>query len=187
MAEMGSQSYRRYLQGDDQGMVELVREYKDGLMLYLNSLVGDLHVAEDLAEDTFVKLAVKKPPDRGGASFRTWLYAMGRHRAIDWMRRNRHRRELSLEELQELAADGESLEESYLREEQKIAVHRAMGKLKEDYRQILWLVYFEGFAVKDAAWVMGKSAHGGETLIYRARRALKEILEQEGIHDVEER
>ena len=186
MAERGSESYRRYLEGDDQGMAELVRDYKDGLILYLNSIVRNIHTAEDLTEDTFVKLAVKKPPDRGGASFRTWLYAMGRHQAIDWLRRTRRRPELSLEELRELTADQAGLEADYLREERKIAVHRAMGQLKKEYRQILWLVYFEGFAVKDAAWVMGKSAHAGETLIYRARQALKQILEQEGFsHDEE--
>ena len=55
-----------------------------------------------------------------------------------------------------------------------------MGRLKPDYRQVLWLVYFEQFSMKEAARVMGKSVHSVETLAWRARQALREILEQEG-------
>ena len=45
---------------------------------------------------------------------------------------------------------------------------------------MLWLVYFEGFSCREAAGVMGKSVHAVETLSYRARQALKTLLEQEG-------
>ena len=45
---------------------------------------------------------------------------------------------------------------------------------------MLWLVYFEGFSCREAAGIMGKSVHGAETLAYRARLALKALLEQEG-------
>ena len=57
----GESSYRRFLAGDDSGMVELVRDFKDGLMLYLSSYTGDISTAEDCVQDTFIKLAVKKP------------------------------------------------------------------------------------------------------------------------------
>ena len=95
-------------------------------------------------------------------------------------------KELTLEEsfarLDELVARMESsdisLEESYIRDEERIAVHRALGKLPGDYRQILWLVYFEDMQVRDAAAVMGRSVHAAETLIYRARRRMKEELEK---------
>jgi DNA-directed RNA polymerase specialized sigma24 family protein len=71
----GARNYRRFLEGDDDGLVEIVREYKDGLMLFLNTYVRNITVAEDLAEDTFVRLVTKKPSFRGTSSFRTWLYA----------------------------------------------------------------------------------------------------------------
>ena len=57
----GASSYRRFLEGDSNGIVEIIRDYKDGLILYLNGIVQNLYVAEDLTEDTFVKLVVKKP------------------------------------------------------------------------------------------------------------------------------
>ena len=54
------------------------------------------------------------------------------------------------------------------------------GKLKPEYHQVLWLTYFEGFSNKEVALIMKKSVHNIETLVYRARRAIKEELEKEG-------
>ena len=53
----GASSYRRFLEGDDDGIVEIIRDYKDGLILFLNRYVNNIHIAEELAEDTFFKEA----------------------------------------------------------------------------------------------------------------------------------
>ena len=177
----GASSYRRFRDdGDESGLVEIIRDYKDGLILYLNSFVGNIHTAEELAEDTFVLLGIKKPKDKGKGSFRTWLYTIGRNVAIDYLRRNSKTTEISIDECSELVSEEQDLELSYIQEERKITVHRAMRKLKSEYRQILWLIYFEGFSNKEAAAVMKKSVHNVETLVYRARRSLKSQLEMEG-------
>ena len=178
--DSGSQSYRRFLAGDDSGLAEIIRDYGDGLILYLNSIVNRLSEAELLAEDTFVRLAVKKPRDNGKGSFRTWLYAIGRNIAIDHLRKQRRQKTVPLEDAEQWQYEQQALEEAYIREEGRIRVHRAMEALKPEYRQVLWLVYFEGFSCREAAGIMGKSVHGAETLAYRARLALKALLEQEG-------
>lgn len=174
----GASSYRRFLDGDESGLVEIIRDYKDGLILYLNSFTGNIRLAEELAEDTFVKLGIKRPKDKGKGSFRTWLYAIGRNIAVDYLRRRR--KEVSVEEFQELAAEEADLERAYLRQEQKVELHRALKRLKPEYRQILWLTYFDGCANKEAAAILGKSVHSVETLVYRARLALKSELVKEG-------
>ena len=176
--ERGTQSYERFLAGDESGLAEIIRDYSDGLILYLNSFVNQISTAELLAEDTFVRLAVKKPRDRRKGSFRTWLYAIGRNIAIDHLRRQKRQNTVPLEEAWQ--SEQQALEEAYIREEGRIRVHRAMAALKPEYRQVLWLVYFEGFSCREAAGVMGKSVHAVETLSYRARLALKTLLEQEG-------
>ena len=175
----GASSYRRFRdEGDESGLAEIIRDYKDGLIFYLNSFVGDIRLAEELALDTFVLLGVKKPKDKGKGSFKTWLYTIGRNLAIDRLRKDARQETLPLDP--ELPGEEESLEAAYLREERKIAVHRALRKLKPEYRQILWLIYFEGFSNREAAAVMKKSVHTVETLVYRARRSLKSQLETEG-------
>lgn len=84
----GASSYRRFLEGDEDGFIEIVRDYKDGLMLYINSFTNNIHIAEELTEETFVKLALKKPRDSKKSSFKTWLYTIGRNTAIDYLRKN---------------------------------------------------------------------------------------------------
>ena len=59
--DAGAESYRRFLEGEEDAMLEIVREYNDGLVLYLNSFVNNISVADELAEDTFVRLGLKKP------------------------------------------------------------------------------------------------------------------------------
>ena len=47
----GASSYRRFLDGDDKGLAEIVRDYRDGLILYLNGVVNNISVAEELMEE----------------------------------------------------------------------------------------------------------------------------------------
>ena len=76
------------------------------------------------------------------------------------------------------------LEEEYLRTEQNAAVRRCMKGLKAEHTQALWLVYFEGFSYADAAKIMKKTKKQFDSLIFRARTALKAELIKEGItHD----
>ncbi|MBR5263719.1 MAG: RNA polymerase sigma factor, partial [Clostridia bacterium] len=83
----GESSYRRFLQGDRSGFEEIVRTYRDGLILYLYGYVSDFHLAEDLCEDTFFRLLVKKPRFDGRSTFKSWLYAIGKNLALDHLRR----------------------------------------------------------------------------------------------------
>lgn len=174
----GESSYRRYLKGDDIGLENLIRDYKNGLILYLNSFVRNLRVAEELCEDTFVKLAVKKPRFSGKSSFKTFLYAIGRNVALDYLKKQKSY--APSEEIDEISAETESLEAAYIKEERKAQVHRALGKLKPEYAQVLWLTYFEELSNKETAAIMKKSVHAVETLVYRARNALGDELVKEG-------
>ena len=177
----GASSYRRFRDnGDDRGLDEIIIEYSDGLMLYLTSIVGNIHTAEELAEDTFVLLGTKKPKFRGKSSFRTWLYAIGRNIAFDYLRKSSKHKSVSIDEATELADDECALEAAYIRKEEQIIVHRAMRRLKPEYQQVLWLVYFEELSNKDAARIMKKSVRSVESLLYRARKSLRSQLEMEG-------
>ncbi len=178
--DKGTQWYAQYLDGDEQGFVEIVRTYRDGLMVYINGFVHNLSLAEELTEDVFVKLGTKKPKNKGGSHFKTWLYTIARHLAIDHLRKTARARTVSLDGCADMADEQESLERTYFRRERDVTVHRAMDRLKSEYRQALWLVYFEGFSYQQIAKIMRKSVHSIETLVYRARRSLKAELEKEG-------
>ena len=153
----GASSYRRFREdGDESGLVEIIRDYKDGLILYLNSFVGNIHTAEELAEDTFVLIGIKKPKDKAKSSFKTWLYTIGRNVAIDYLRRSSKHANISIDDCPELFSEEQNLEKAYIKEERKITLHHSLEKLKSEYRQVLWLVYFEEFSTKQVAAVMKK-------------------------------
>ena len=177
--DQGLDSYRRFLQGDDSGLAEIIRAYKDGLILYLNGFVGDLTVAEELTEDTFVKLAIKRPHFSQRAAFKTWLYAIGRNVAIDHLRRGK-KSAIPLEDTALVPDEEADLERAYIQRDDRILLHRCMKKLKQEYRQVLWLTYFEGFSYQQIARILRKTTHSVETLAYRARIALKNKLKEEG-------
>jgi RNA polymerase sigma-70 factor (ECF subfamily) len=181
--ENGACSYRRFLEGDESGIVEIVREYRDGLMLYLNGFVRNIHTAEDLAEDTFVKLVAKRPRYDERYSFRTWLYTIGRNTALDELRRRKRRTETGLEKAEDLPSDEESVERAYLKQEERILLYRAMDRLREEYRQVLYLHYIEGLRNEETARIMRKNRRQVENLLYRAKTALRGELEKEGIFD----
>ena len=105
---------------------------------------------------------------------------MGRNRAIDYLRHKKRRQEVSLETCADDAATSNSVEEWYFREEKRRAVRLALRRLKPEYRQVLWLVYFEDFSYKQVAKVMKKKVHAVEVLAGRARKALSEELRKEG-------
>lgn len=181
--DKGAESYRRFLAGDDRGLAELVEAYKDGLILYLNGYVNNIFAAEELAEDTFFRLIVKKPRFSGKSSFKTWLYAIGRNVAVDELRR--HRRCIPAADVEECRRETQCMEEAYLGEERRRVVHRALSALSPDYRAVVWLVYFEGFSGREAAVILKKSDRQIRNLLYRAKQALRAKLEQEGIFDEE--
>ena len=120
----GNIIYRRYLSGDDEAFVEIIKEYKDGLILYLNNFINDIYIAEELAEDTFVKLGIKKPKNTEKASFKTWLYIIGRNIAIDYLRKKAKLKEVSINNNMKL--EKESLEQIYIKKENKLIIHKAM-------------------------------------------------------------
>ncbi len=177
----GASSYRRFREdGDENGLVEIIKEYRDGLVFYINSFVKNISVAEELAEDTFVLLGTKKPKDKGKGCFKTWLYTIGRNIALNYLRKNSRITEVCDFENQNLDLASETVENLYLQEQRKVILHRAISCLRPEYSQILWLIYFEDFSCGQAARVMKKSVHNIETLVYRARKALKKQLESEG-------
>ena len=85
-----------------------------------------------------------------------------------------------MDDIEDYLKDEHDLEKMYIIEERKIAVHKALRKLKAEYRQVLYLIYFEGFSNSEAASAMKKSKHQLENLVYRARMSLRSELDKEG-------
>ena len=179
--DKGAEFYEMYLGGDDEGFYGIVREYYDGLTMYINGIVGDFFRAEELADDTLFKLAASRPRFGKKSSFKTWLYSIGRNVALDSLRREPVR---GPEQLADAADVSESPEETYIADERKKQLYRALDKLDPGYREVLWLSYFEDMTPDAISAVTGKKRNYVYQQISRAKQALRTELEKEGFEYV---
>lgn len=177
--DTGADSYRRFLEGDETALVEVIAQYRLGLQNYINSIVNNLSAAEDLTEETFVKLLIKRPKNKSTASFKTWLYTIGRNTALDWMRKNPRGRDIPIDEIINVASEEEQFLQMYIKDEEKRAVHDALEGINPDYKNVLTLFYFEDFTVEEIAKIIKKSKKNTSVLLHRARKSLKNQLEKE--------
>ncbi len=82
----GAASYRRFIDGDQEAFGEIVDLYRENLIFFIHRYVNDLDTAEDLAEDAFVELIVHPERFEGKSSLKTFLFAIARNKAVDWLR-----------------------------------------------------------------------------------------------------
>ncbi len=175
----GDSSYRRFLDGDENAFVEIVDDYRESLIFFLYRYVGDLHAAEDLAEDVFVEVLLHPKRFRFQCALKTWLFTIGRNKAVDFLRKTSRLQVVPLDEA-ERVAEVSDLEDALLDSEEKRVLNQALGEISEDYRMALHLVYFEELSHEEAANVMKKNRKQMENLVYRGKQSLRKILEREG-------
>ena len=172
-------AYRRYLLGDEAGAEQLVRKYGDALKSYIDGFIHDSHESEDLMIEAFSQLFAKERPIEGEGSFKAYLYKIARHLAL--RHKQKHRLVfLCLDELDFEPRSDSLAETAMLRSERDRQLYDALEKLKAEYREALYLVYFEEMSYRNSAAVMNKSEGQITKLIHRGKQSLKAILEQEG-------
>jgi RNA polymerase sigma-70 factor (ECF subfamily) len=181
----GAENYRRFLEGDNEGLKGLVDDYYKGLCLYLNLFMHNLDDAEEIAEETLYILITERPAFDGRSGFKTWLYAIGRNTAIRYIRKRS--RETTVPEHFDVESTDVSnkAEQEVLKRERDRLLRKGLENLREDYRQVLWLRYYEEMDTKSIAGVMHKTVHSVEHLLRRAKDALRKELGKEGITDAE--
>jgi len=175
------EAYEAFCAGEQSAFDELMLRHQQGLVSFLTGYVRSPETAEDLAEDTFVELLLHKGRFRGQSSFKTYLFSVARHKALDHLRREKRRPALSLEELKERGGDVASPEAFYLAGEQAEEIAQAIETIPREYREVLRLLYLEQLSYDEAARVMRKNMKQVSNLAYRARQALKNSLGREAI------
>ncbi len=176
----GASSYRRFLDGDESAFDEIMKELFDNLLFFIDRYVHDIHTAEDIAIDTFSDLLVNKHRYNFKVSLKTYLFMLGRSRALNYIKHRKVIDFVELSEANEVFGDQAALEDMILADERKRLVNRALRRLPEDMRVVIHLIYFEDLSYHEAAKVMKKNPKQVDNLLYRAKKELRIILGKDG-------
>ena len=175
----GAGSYRRFLNGDESAVGEIMEELFYGLVFFVDRYVHDVHTAEDIALDVMSDLFVYKRRYDFSVPLKTYVFMLGRSRALDELKHRRVKTLVGLEEAADVSDEREDLLEKVIANERRRKVDEAVSKLPEDMRTAVHLVYFEDMSYNDAAKVMKKNAKQIDNLLYRAKNELKSELSEE--------
>ena len=150
-------------------VVELYERTLDEVYRYATRLTGgDRPFADEIVQETYLQL-LRGPAPRDGADI-GWLIVACRHRFLDALKRDRRRTDRELRALEKPAAAPEPGGEAT----------DALGALPVDYRVVLVLRYVDGLSVSEIATEIGRSRRATESLLARARAALRDRLTKGG-------
>ncbi len=177
--------------GEPKAFEELVRRYERELFGYLCQYLGDLQMAEDAFQSTFLQVHLKCDQFDPERRFRPWLYAVATNQAIDSQRRNRRHRNISLD--RQFATDGDGDRAGSLAEivagenpdpddamqaaERREKMRRAVESLPDNLRQVLMLVYYQGLKYREAADILDIPVGTVKSRLHTAVRKLEFYLD----------
>lgn len=158
-------------------LTKLYGEMARPLLSYALGFTGEIHSAEDIVSETFVR-ATEHCIVRNALPARAWFYKVARNVALDRFKRKGLSGGCELPEIID-ESDETNPEAAALREEDVRELMRAVDKLPELYRTVLVLREYEGFSYAEIAGITGVSLDNVKVLLYRAKRKLRDIYRRE--------
>ncbi len=167
------------LDGDQNAFANLVRKYQKPIHALAWRKVGDFHIAEEITQDTFLKVYQKLATLEDPRCFGGWLYRIAARQCNAWLRKKR----IQMQSLDD--TDNHLLEKmtysSYIAEEKRQAsvaaqrdvVHKLLARLQESERTVVTLHYFGEMTCEEISRFLGVSASTVKSRLRRARLRLK--------------
>ena len=164
--------------GDEEAFAVLVRRWEDQVFAFLLHMLGNREEAEDLAQDTFLRLYDRADRYRSEGLFRSWLFRIAGNLARSALRRRRVLRWVRFEPATHDRIDTEAGPDAALeRDEVRKAVREAIARLPWRQRQAVVLKRFRGLSYREIADALDTTVPAVESLMQRAVSALRRELE----------
>ncbi|MHB1022804.1 MAG: RNA polymerase sigma factor [Acidobacteriaceae bacterium] len=183
-AQQENAAIARGLKRQDPALLEqLIEQYQHRLLRYLLFLTGKREVAEDLFQETWMRVLVRGGQYNGKARFDTWLFTIARNLVIDLSRK---RTTLSLDALNETSEDERPFEvassdpspfDQFQSSESSAQVAQALLQLEANYREVLVLRFHEELSLEEIATVTHAPLSTVKSRLYRGMAALKPRME----------
>jgi RNA polymerase sigma-70 factor (ECF subfamily) len=170
------------LAGSEEASRELVARYATPAVNFVFRLVHDRALAEDLAQEGFLRVFQRLKTYDPERKFSSWFFQVLRNVAIDYLRVHRLQTS-SLDELTDAGfqapeADGTSSSPERLAEQEGLAraMEGALGRIRPEYREVVVLRYQEGLTHPEIAEILGLPSGTVKTYLHRARKELAVLL-----------
>jgi RNA polymerase sigma-70 factor, ECF subfamily len=160
---------------------KILYAYEKPIFSYVYRLVRQKEEAEDLTQETFVKLYQHIDAVDVEKNFRAWVYKIATNTVYDWLRKKQKRQELFIIDdpnVQYETIDTQTPYQDMQRVERAKDVEAALEKVRPVYRAVLLLFYWQGFGYTEIAHVLSLPLNTVKTYLYRAKHALKQELAQ---------
>ena len=165
----------RTCNGDTDSFTELCRRYYPAMVAIAHSIIGDRHLAEDAAQQTFAKAVRKMTQLKNKTKFAAWLAAICRNVALN-VAHNRERLQ-STEELSMVAAKSHENDVTD-------TVKEALNKLAASAKEVIFLRYYDGMTYEQISAVLGISEQAINGRLRRAKKKLEKYLRHTGFGEV---
>ena len=173
----------RFQNGDEQAYIELANRYRDRLMSFVYRFVNDQVIAEDIVQDTLVKLFTHKHYYRNIAKFSTWIYTIAGNLAKTELRKKKRRKVTNLSEMgsddweYDIPADEDTAEEvqrQFVGEQ----IQKAIQSLPDHFRQVIILRDIQELSYEEVSRIVEVPLGTVKSRINRARLQLQGILKE---------
>ncbi|MEM7718233.1 MAG: RNA polymerase sigma factor [Pseudomonadota bacterium] len=166
-----------FANGDSEAGQVLIGRLAPRLFAYAARVLNDRAEAEDVVQDTMMRLW-KMAPDwrQGDAQVSTWAYRVAVNLCTDRLRRRKTRGQVDIDSIAEPEADLQSAVEQITEKDRADALQGALATLPERQRQAVVLRHIEGLSNPDIARIMDIGIEAVESLTARGKRALKDAL-----------
>jgi RNA polymerase sigma-70 factor (ECF subfamily) len=185
---------RSYSEGNETCFSVLIQRYERELYSYLRRLLTDAAMAEDVFQNTFLQVHLKRHLYDTTRPFRPWLYTIATHQAIDAMRRNQRHQRASLDTEHEnlrhdsagslldmLAGNAGDPHVHAERSERSVLVRQAVDGLSEHLRAVVVLSYYQGMKYKEIADILDIPVGTVKSRLHAAIRRLGDVWEKLGL------
>lgn len=152
---------------------DIYNTYFKDVFLYVYSLSGDKHIAEDITSETFMKALTTLDSFRGDSDIRVWLCQIAKNSYYSYLRKKKSF--VDLESLPEPASE-ENVEQEIITSEASMKVHEIIQNLKEPYKKVFTLRVFGELSFKQIGNLFEKSDNWACVTYHRAREKIKARL-----------
>ncbi|WP_440898139.1 RNA polymerase sigma factor [Amphibacillus sp. Q70] len=165
--------------GQTQALRLLIERYKHHVFKIALSVVHNEKDAEDIAQETFIKMIDALPSYRS-EGFKTWISRIALHKSIDFKRKQQRRREeLSTFEQDYQWVDQDNVEQEFLKNELQQKIKIALKYMPEKFRGVIQCYYMEDMSYKEIADQLDLTESNVKIRLYRARIWMKEHWKEE--------